>query len=76
MTRLEITLAVLLAAFVAGAIAVGVIFWKGEKAGAANVTAKVQQETIKQENRAVIQKEKVNEEVHRTPFTDRVDQLR
>lgn len=69
--------AVVLAAVVAAAIAVlRGEFRKGERAGKAEVVDAVQSETIRQTEKARIEKEKINEGVRRTPFDDRVDELR
>lgn len=52
------------------------VYTKGEKAGAAEVTTKVQTETIKAGEAARINREKVEDEVRRTPYDDRADGLR
>jgi hypothetical protein len=56
--------------------AVWFIYHKGETAGAALVTTKVQGETIRTLDAARISKEKTDEEVRRTPYDDRADGLR
>jgi hypothetical protein len=56
--------------------AVGLVYRKGETAGAANVTTRVQSETIRTLDAARISKERTDEEVHRTPYDDRADGLR
>jgi len=52
------------------------VYHKGETAGAADITTKVQSETIKSLDAARISKENTDEEVHRTPYGDRADGLR
>lgn len=52
------------------------VYTKGERAGAAGVTSKVQSETIRELDAARKQKERIDADVHRTPYDDRVDALR
>ena len=69
-------LALLAVALVAGtALVLRGEFSKGHKAGAAEVTNAVQSETIKTIDAARKSKERTDEEVRRTPYGDRVDQL-
>jgi hypothetical protein len=56
--------------------AVSLVYRKGETAGAARVTTKVQSETIRTLDAARISKERTDEEVRRTPYDDRADGLR
>jgi uncharacterized membrane protein len=50
-------------------------FAKGHRAGAAGVTGAVQTETIRTVEGARKQKEKAREEVRKTPYDRRVDEL-
>ena len=52
------------------------LFKKGESAGSAAVISAVQAKTIEALDAARISKETTDEEVHRTPYGDRVDGLR
>ena len=52
------------------------VYRKGETAGAADITTRVQSETIRTLDAARISKERTDEEVHRTPYDDRTDGLR
>lgn len=52
------------------------VFHKGESAGSITVTNAVQQKTRETLDRARITKEKADEDVRRTPYSDRVDGLR
>lgn len=64
-------------ALVAGTgAAVWLVYRKGETAGAADITNRVQSETIRTLDAARISKERTDEEVHRTPYDDRADGLR
>jgi hypothetical protein len=65
--------ALLVAATVAG---LGLVYRKGETSGAADVTTRVQSETIRTLDAARISRERTDEEVHRTPYDDRADGLR
>lgn len=53
----------------------GYLYLKGHDAGQADIKSAVQTETIQRVERARIVKEKVDEEVRRTPYVDRVDSL-
>lgn len=66
------------AASLVAATAAGVwlVYRKGETAGAADTTTRVQSETIRTLDAARISKEKTDEEVQRTPYDDRADGLR
>jgi hypothetical protein len=65
--------ALLVAATVGG---LWLVYRKGETAGAADVTTRVQSETIRTLDAARISKERTDEEVLRTPYDDRADGLR
>ena len=49
---------------------------QGETAGAADITTRVQNETIRTLDAARISRERTDEEVQRTPYDDRTDGLR
>ena len=66
--------AAMLAAATAGGLCL--VYRKGETAGAADITTRVQSETIRTLDAARISKERTDEEVHRTPYDDRADGLR
>lgn len=70
-----IGLAVLL--LIGGTVAaVWTIYGKGERAGAGGITTKVQSETLRELDAARKQKERIDADVCRTPYDDRVDALR
>lgn len=64
------------AAVLATLAVLGVVYGKGEKAGASNVTTKVQETTIKTLDAARTDKEKANEKVRNTPLDAVIDGLR
>ena len=70
---IAIAAGLLVAATAAG---LGLVYRKGETAGAADITTSVQGETIRTLDAARISREKTDEEVQRTPYDDRADGLR
>jgi hypothetical protein len=72
-TLIAIAAAALIAATAAG---IGLVYRKGEATGAAGIAVEVQSGTIRTLDAARISKERTDEEVHRTPYDDRVDGLR
>ncbi|WP_428659481.1 hypothetical protein [Reyranella sp.] len=58
------------------AAGVWLVYRKGETAGAADITTRVQSETIRTLDAARVSREKTDEEVQRTPYDDRADGLR
>jgi hypothetical protein len=52
------------------------VYRKGETAGAADITTRVQSEAIRTLDAARISRERTDEEVRRTPYDDRADGLR
>jgi hypothetical protein len=52
------------------------VYRKGETAGAADITTRIQGETVRTLDAARISKERTDEEVRRTPYDDRADGLR
>lgn len=64
------------AAAIGTLIVLAIVYHKGEKAGSSEVKVDVQREVIKTQDAARISKEKTDEEVHRTPYNDRVNGLR
>jgi len=70
-------IALVAAALVAAtAGSIWLVYRKGETSGAADVTTRVQSETIRTLDAARISRERTDEEVHRTPYHDRTDGLR
>ena len=70
---ITIAVAALVAATAGG---LWLVYRKGETAGAADITTRVQNETIRTLDAARISRERTDEEVQRTPYDDRTDGLR